>query len=524
MEIVGTFWALVPPIVAIVLALITKEAYSSLFVGILVGAVLLALSEGGNFLTGLLDNLTLGTVGGAEDPNVGFITAVSDPWNVGIFIFLVMLGIMVALVNVSGSSVAFGKWAATHVKSRVGALLATFFLGVLLFIDDYFNCLTVGAVMRPVTDEQKISRAKLSYIIDATAAPICMIAPISSWAAAVSASMPEDVDLGVSGIQLFIQAIPYNFYSLLTIVFVIVISVMGFDYGPMAKAELAAYRDGELGALGSEGTSENVRASLVDMILPVIVLIVTCIIGMLYSGGFWSPDAEGHMNFAQAFADTDASVGLPWGALVAVIFAFVYFLARRVVSFKQATDCFVDGFKAMVPSLLILTFALTLKLSTSALGADAFVEGALADAKALYAFLPAIIFLIAVGIAFSTGTSWGTFGILIPIVAHAFPGEPTLMIIGVSACLAGAVCGDHISPISDTTIMASAGADVNHIEHVSTQMPYALTVAGVSFVCFLLAGFVQNWVVCLIVGAALMVGTAVVLSRTVGKRVAEQAA
>ncbi|MBQ9021315.1 MAG: Na+/H+ antiporter NhaC family protein [Eggerthellaceae bacterium] len=519
MEFVGTFWALVPPIVAIVLALVTKETYSSLFVGILVGAVLLALNEGGNFITNVLDYLTLGSVGGAEDPNVGFITAISDPWNAGIFVFLVMLGIMVALVNASGSSAAFGKWAATHVKTRVGALLATFFLGVLLFIDDYFNCLTVGAVMRPVTDAQKISRAKLSYMIDATAAPICMIAPISSWAAAVSATA-SDLNTGVTGIQLFIQAIPYNFYSLLTIVFVVVISIMGFDYGPMAKAELAAYKDGELGALGNEETVIKSNASLIDMILPVLVLIVSCIIGMMYVGGFWDAEADGFMNLPIAFGDTDASVGLPWGSVIAVIFTFVYFLIRRVMSFEEATACFVEGFKAMVPALLILTFALTLKLATSALGADTFVAGLLDGAGALYNFLPAIIFAVALFLAFSTGTSWGTFGILIPIVVAVFPADSTLLIIGISACLAGAVCGDHISPISDTTIMASAGASTNHIEHVSTQMPYALTVAAVSFVCFLVAGFVQNWIICLGLGLVLTIAVAAVLSRTVGQKVA----
>lgn len=528
MEIVGTFWALVPPLVAIVLALATKETYSSLFVGIVVGAILLALNAGGNFFTNMLDFIILGTVGDAEAPNVGFITAISDPWNAGIFVFLVMLGIMVALVNASGSAAAFGKWAATHVKTRVGALLATFFLGVLLFIDDYFNCLTVGAVMRPVTDEQRISRAKLSYIIDATAAPICMIAPISSWAAAVSATA-ADLNTGVTGIQLFMQAIPYNFYSLFTIVFVVVISIMGFDYGPMAKAELAAYSEGRLGSLGNEAVTENTKANLVDMILPVVVLIITCVIGMMFVGGFWDAEAEGYMNLPLAFGNTDASVGLPWGSVIAVVFTFIYFLARRVISFKRATDCFVEGFKAMVPALLILTFALTLKLATSALGADVFVHDALAgSAEALFKFLPAIIFLVALFLAFSTGTSWGTFGILIPIVTAVF--DPTaaatsaLFIIGISACLAGAVCGDHISPISDTTVMASAGANIDHIEHVSTQTPYALTVAAISFICFLLAGFIQNWAVCLLIGVVLLALVVFVLSKTVGKRIADEAA
>ncbi len=517
MEFIGTFWALVPPIVAIVLALITKETFSSLFVGILVGAILLALQSGD--IANVINYTILGEIGEGEDAaHVGFISAISDPWNAGIFIFLVMLGIMVALVNVAGGSAAFGRWAATHIKSRVGATLATFVLGVLIFIDDYFNCLTVGAVMRPVTDAEKISRAKLSYIIDATAAPICMIAPISSWAAAVSATA-SDLNTGVTGIQLFIQAIPYNFYSLLTIVFIIGICIMGFDYGPMAKAELAAYRDGETGSLGNEEAVEKSKASLIDLLLPIIVLIVCCVIGMLYVGGFWNPEADGFGDVMVAFGDTDASVGLPWGSLIAVVLSFIYLLIRRVVNFKEATNCFVEGFKAMVPAMLILTFALTLKLATSALGADVFVHDALAgSAEGLYSMLPAIIFLVALFLAFSTGTSWGTFGILIPIVVAVFDPTSTLLTIGISACLAGAVCGDHISPISDTTIMASAGANVNHIEHVSTQAPYALTVAAVAFVCFIIAGFVQNAIVCLGIGLVLTIAVLLVLRNTVGKK------
>ncbi len=517
MEFVGTFWALVPPIVAIVLALITKETFSSLFVGILVGALLLALQSGD--LLNIVNYMILGQVGEGEDAaGVGFITAISDPWNAGIFIFLVMLGIMVALVNIAGGSVAFGRWAAAHIKSRIGAMIATFILGVLIFIDDYFNCLTVGAVMRPVTDAEKISRAKLSYIIDATAAPICMIAPISSWAAAVSATA-SDLDTGVTGIQLFIQAIPYNFYSLLTIVFIVAICIMGFDYGPMAKAELAAYRDGELGSLGNEEPVDKDKASLLDLLLPIIVLIVCCVIGMLYVGGFWDPEAEGFNDVMIAFGNTDASVGLPWGSLIAVVLSFIYLLCRRVVTFKEATGCYVEGFKAMVPAMLILTFALTLKLATSALGADVFVHDALAgSADGLYSMLPAIIFLVALFLAFSTGTSWGTFGILIPIVVAVFDPTSTLLTIGISACLAGAVCGDHISPISDTTIMASAGANVNHIEHVSTQVPYALTVAAIAFVCFIIAGFVQNAFICLGIGVVLVVVALIVLRNTLGKQ------
>ena len=430
----------------------------------------------------------------------GFIGAIADGWNAGIFMFLVLLGIMVALVNAAGGSAAFGRWAVKHVHTRTGAMLATFLLGVLIFIDDYFNCLTVGSVMRPVTDSHKISRAKLAYIIDATAAPICMIAPVSSWAAAVSATA-QDLNSGISGIQLFIRAIPYNFYSLLTIVFVVAISVMGFDYGPMAKAELRAMQ-GELGALSKEEDHEVPGASIWDMLLPVIVLIIFCVIGMMYVGGFWSGSS-----LIDSFADTDASVGLPWGCIIALIITFVYLLCRRVISFKEASSCITKGFVAMVPAMLILTFALTLKNMTGLLGAADYVAGLVAGAAAgLFAMLPAVIFLVALGLAFATGTSWGTFGILIPIVLPVFANSPDLLMIGISACLAGAVCGDHISPISDTTIMASAGANVDHIEHVSTQLPYALTVAGISFVCYILAGLVQNWVLCLLVGAALTVG------------------
>ena len=517
MEFVGTAWALVPPIVAIVLALITKETYSSLFVGIVVGALLLAGFDPIN----TVNYIICGTFGDAESANLGFLTAISNPWNAGIFVFLVLLGIMVALVNKGGGSAAFGKWAAKHVKTRVGSMLATFFLGVLIFIDDYFNCLTVGAVMRPVTDEQKISRAKLSYIIDATAAPICMIAPVSSWAAAVSATA-ADLNTGVTGIQLFIQAIPYNFYSLLTIVFLIVICVMGFDYGPMAKAELEAYRDGRSGSLGNEEANVVEKASLLDLILPIVTLIVFCVIGMMYVGGFWDPEAEGYGDIALAFGNTDASVGLPWGSLIALIITFIYLMVRRVISFEDATGCFVTGFKAMVPAMLVLTFALTLKLATSALGADVFVAGLMeGQAQSLYNMLPAIIFLVALGLAFATGTSWGTFGILIPIVLPIFANQPELLTIGISACLAGAVCGDHISPISDTTVMASAGANVNHIEHVNTQIPYALTVACISFVCFVVAGFVQNPFICLAIGIALVIAALFVLRQTIGVKVTD---
>lgn len=516
MEFVGTFWSLVPPIVAIVLALITKETYSSLFVGIVVGALLLA----GLNPVDALDYLINGTAGeGDAAVGVGFIHAISDSWNAGIFVFLVMLGVMVALVNVAGGSAAFGSWAARRIRTRRGAVLATFALGVLIFVDDYFNCLTVGAVMRPVADGRRISRAKLAYVIDCTAAPVCMIAPISSWAAAVAATA-SDLGTGVTGIQLFVQAIPYNFYSLLTIAFVLLITVMGFEYGPMAKAELRAYQEGRLGALGGDGAQERRRASLWDLVVPIVALMVFCVTGMLYVGGFWDPSSAGFHDLPAAFGGTDASVALPWGSLVALLVTYVYLLVRRVVTFGEATDCIVSGFKAMVPALLILTFALTLKLTTTALGADAYVAGLMQGAAAsLYKMLPAIVFLVAVGLAFATGTSWGTFGILIPIVLPIFHGQPELLTIGISACLAGAVCGDHISPISDTTIMASAGADVLHVEHVETQLPYALTVAGVSFVCFVMAGFVQSWVVSLAVGVALLVAVLLLLRALVGTTV-----
>mgnify|MGYP004589179987 CR=1 FL=1 len=499
----GTFWALVPPIVAIVLALITKETYSSLFVGIVVGALFVGGFNPVDSLNSML--------------NDGFIGAIADGWNAGIFMFLVLLGIMVALINAAGGSAAFGRWAAKHVHSRVGAIIATFILGVLIFVDDYFNCLTVGSVMRPVTDSHNVSRAKLAYIIDATAAPICMIAPVSSWAAAVSATA-QDLDTGISGIQLFVQAIPYNFYSLLTIVFVVAITVMGFDYGPMAKAEMKALQ-GELGSLGNDEENTVENACIWDMLIPVIVLIVFCIIGMMYVGGFWDG-----ASLVDSFADTDASVGLPWGCIIALIITFVYLLLRRVITFKDATACITKGFVAMVPALLILTFALTLKNMTGLLGAADYVAGLVKGAAdGLFSMLPAIIFIVAVGLAFATGTSWGTFGILIPIVLPIFADNPDLLMIGISACLAGAVCGDHCSPISDTTIMASAGANCNHIEHVSTQLPYALTVAAICFVNFILAGFIRNAVICLAIGIAMTIGTLFVIRSVVRKNAAEQA-
>ncbi|MEE1010869.1 MAG: Na+/H+ antiporter NhaC family protein [Acutalibacteraceae bacterium] len=468
----ATIWALVPPIIAILLALITKEVYSSLIIGIVVGGFIYA---GGNFETAINHVLF-----------DGFVASLSDSYNMGIIVFLVLLGALVAMMNKAGGSAAFGRWASKHIKSRVGAQLATILLGCLIFIDDYFNCLTVGSVMRPVCDEKKVSRAKLSYLIDATAAPICIIAPISSWAAAVAGfAKGAGAD---SGISLFINAIPYNFYAIFTIIMMVVLAVSKLDYGPMRLHEKNALEKGDLFTTGDRVSSDDIDANpkgrVPDLIIPVVVLIIACVFGMIYSGGFFSGE-----NFIDAFSNSDASVGLVIGSAIAFVFTVVYLLVRRVISFKDAMGSLPEGFKAMVPAILILTCAWTLKAMTDSLGAKIFisqlVEG---SAGAFKMFLPAIIFLIAVGLSFATGTSWGTFGILIPIVLSVFPAGDPLMIVSISACMAGAVCGDHCSPISDTTIMASAGAQSNHINHVSTQLPYALTVAGISFVTYVLAG------------------------------------
>ncbi|MBR3894240.1 MAG: Na+/H+ antiporter NhaC family protein [Clostridia bacterium] len=493
----GTLWALLPPVIAIGLALITKEVYSSLFIGILSGALLASDFS----FTGTIDGII----------NDGLISAVSG--SAGIFIFLVELGIIVALINKAGGSAAFGKWAQTHIKTRVGAMLATFLLGVLIFVDDYFNCLTVGSVMRPVTDSKRVSRAKLAYLIDATAAPICMIAPISSWAAAVASYAEEG-----EGLSLFIRAIPYNFYSLLTLVFIIVISIMGFDYGSMRTHEFNAIKNGDLYTCGERNESAEVEPSskgrVIDLIMPVVILIVSCVFGLLYVGGIMDGT-----NFVDAFANTDATVGLPWGGLVALVLIIIYYLFRKVTSFKESMECVPQGFIAMVPAILILTFATALKNMTAVLGAKYFVGDLMAgQAEALGAFLPAIIFLVACVLAFATGTSWGTFGILIPIVTAIFPAGSELLIIGMSACLAGAVCGDHCSPISDTTIMSSAGGQCNHLNHVSTQMPYAITVAAISFVMFVISGFVQNVWICLPLGVVLTVATLFVIKMIVKRK------
>ena len=502
---VNTAWALLPPLIAIILAFITKETYSSLFIGILAGALLAT------------DFHPLATVDLII--NDGLITSISD--NAGIILFLILLGIIVALVNLSGGSAAFGRWAQKNIKTEAGALLATFVLGVLIFIDDYFNCLTVGAVMRPVTDSHKVSRAKLAYLIDATAAPVCMIAPISSWAAAVS-GVAKDLNTGVSGIQLFVRAIPFNFYSLLSFVFIIAIVKMGFDYGPMVKFEKLAKETGELGSLGLEGDEEfNEKGRVIDLVLPVLVLIAVCTFAMIRVGGFFGGDNAG--NFIGAFGDTDAYVALPWGAVITLLFTIIYMLCRRLLTFKKAMECVQKGFMAMMPAIIIVTLAVTLKTMSGALGAAEFIHDAMAGASThLYSMLPAVIFLVAVLQSFATGTSWGTFGILIPIVTAIFPADSPLLIIGISACLAGAVCGDHCSPISDTTIMSSAGAQVEHVNHVSTQLPYALTVAGISFVMFIVAGFVQNAVICLVLGAALTVLVLFVLKKNIGKTAVKQ--
>ena len=468
----ATILSLVPPIIAIALALLTKEVYSSLFVGILSGALLQANWNIWGMVTGTFDTM---------------IGKICDSWNVGILIFLVLLGMMVSLINKAGGSAAYGRWAAQRIKSKKGALLSTMALGVLIFIDDYFNCLTVGSVMRPVTDKYKVSRQKLAYIIDATAAPVCIIAPISSWAAAVSSIAPEG-----EGLNLFISSIPYNLYAILTLVTVAVISIIGLDFGKMKLAELAA---AEGDAIESEAAAEG-KGKVLDLVLPILVLIVSCVTTMIYTGGFFDAESGSYMNVIDAFGNSDASVGLVLGAFIALAVTFALYLPRKVITFKQFADSFVDGFKAMVPAILILIFAWTLSGVTNQLGAKVFVaELVRSAAGGLKNFLPAIVFAIGVGLAFSTGTSWGTFGVLLPIVCAVFPsGE--LMIISVSACLAGAVCGDHCSPISDTTIMASAGAECDHIGHVSTQLPYALMVAGVSFVGYIIAGFVQNvWIV-----------------------------
>ena len=500
-----TFWALVPPLVAIILALITKEVYSSLFIGVLLGSLFYS---------------NWGPVKALDATiNDGLIASIAD--NAGIFLFLVILGIMVALINRSGGSAAFGRWAKTHIKTRAGAMFATFILGVVIFIDDYFNCLTVGSVMRPIADEHQVSRAKLAYIIDATAAPVCMIAPISSWAAAVAGVVE-----GGNGIELFVKAIPYNFYSLLTLVFIIALVLMKFDFGPMKLHEKNAIEHGDLYTSGDRVDKEmatepySEKGRVLDLVLPIIVLIVFSVIGLIYVGGFWDG-----ASFIDAFADTDAYVGLPWGSMIALLFTIIYLLCRKVISFSDAMACIPKGFINMVPPITILCLATSLKNMTGLLGGKYFVAGVMNTAAgSLFSFLPAIIFLVACLLSFSTGTSWGTFGILIPIVTYIFEPNSTLFIIGVSACLAGAVFGDHCSPISDTSIMSSAGAMCLHVNHVTTQIPYAVTVGAICFVTYIFAGLIQNWFVTIILGVAMTLGVLFFLRNREAKKDAAAAA
>jgi Na+/H+ antiporter NhaC len=477
----ATIWGLLPPVIAILLALITKEVYSSLFIGILSGIFIYSRFNPVKTVTGTFDQL---------------ISSLTDSWNMGILIFLILLGIIVCLMNKAGGSAAYGEWATKRIKSRKGAMLATFGLGVLIFVDDYFNCLTVGSVMRPVTDKYKVSRSKLAYLIDATAAPVCIIAPISSWAAAVTSVAPEG-----QGLTLFIKTIPYNLYALLTLGMIIFITLLNIDFGAMKKHEIKAIEEGDLfyGVNDYEGASQEKvvgKGKVIDLILPVIVLIVACIFGMVYTGGFFHG-----VNFIQAFADSDASVGLVYGAFAALIFTLLLYLPRGVLKFKDTMDAIPEGFKAMVPAMLILAFAWTLGGTTGLLGAKIFVAEFVRTAGAsLQYFLPAIVFLVAIGLSFATGTSWGTFGILLPIVCAIFPsGE--LQVISVSACL---VCGDHCSPISDTTIMASAGAQSNHVNHVYTQLPYALYVAFIAFIGYIIAGFIKNPIIVLVISFVLL--------------------
>ena len=509
----ATVWSLLPAVIAIALALITKEVYSSLFVGILAGGLIWSGFDFEKTVTHVFSD--------------GFISSAADSYNMGILVFLVMLGALVAMMNKAGGSAAFGRWAATHIKGRVGAQIATVLLGCLIFIDDYFNCLTVGSVMRPVADQHKISRAKLAYLIDATAAPVCIIAPISSWAAAVAGFAQGEGPM--SGISLFIKAIPFNFYALLTIVMMLVLACTKFDYGPMKKHEKNAVEKGDLFTTGGEEFLDSVteknanpKGKVIDLVLPVAFLVIACVIGMIYSGGFFDSASEGYKNFIIAFSNSDASVGLLYGSFITVIVSVIYFMCRRVISFKQCMESIPEGFKAMVPAIMILICAWTLKAMTDSLGAKIFISSLVeGSAAGFQAFLPAIIFLIAVGLSFATGTSWGTFGILIPIVLSVFGGvNDNMTVVAISACMAGAVCGDHCSPISDTTIMASAGSQSNHLNHVSTQLPYALTVAGVSFVTYILAGFVPNAWITLPVGIALMIGTLFVI-RSISNKKAE---
>jgi len=501
MEFIGTYWSLVPPLVAIVLALLTKEVYSSLFVGIVLGAIFYSASVGSG-VDGFIAHLLNDTVGtGDEAQSYGLIHCLSDNWNVGILVFLVILGTLVALMNKAGGSAAFGKWAAKHVKSAVGAQVATLLLGVLIFIDDYFNCLTVGSVMRPITKRHQVSREKLAYLIDSTAAPVCVIAPISSWAAAVAGFCA----VGENGLALFCQAIPFNFYAFFSIFFILLIILTKHDFAAMRKFNIKAMTDevevdevGEIADAKMEATSSGIslkklgkNGTVLDLVVPIILLIGLCVLGMIYSGGFFH-EGDTYMHFVDAFAASNASVGLVEGSLSALLLTILWLVVRRVIKFDDAMSCLIKGFEAMVPAILILVLAWTLKSMTDSLGAAAYVAG-LMNGTGLHMLMPAVIFVVACFLAFATGTSWGTFGILIPICVAVFPVGAPLRIISISACMAGAVCGDHISPISDTTIMASAGAGCKHVNHVSSQLPYALTVASIALATYVVAGFTQQW-------------------------------
>ena len=510
----GTFWSLLPPIVAIVLALISKEVYSSLFLGCLVGALLVSNFQPWETLVQLVEG------------DNGIVTTVSDAGNIAIIVFLVVLGIMVDLMNKTGGSEAFGRWATKTVHTRAGAQLMTMLLGVLIFIDDYFNCLTVGAVMRPVTESHHISRAKLAYVIDATAAPVCMIAPVSSWAAAVSGYVNSD---SVSGIEMFIKQIPWNYYCLLTLLMIVVISVLNIDYGPMLTHEYNAQVKNDLfttserpfaGADDYETGSKG-KSSVLDLLLPVVVLIVTCIIGLIYTGGYYDDASEYFHDFMGAFSNASSGAGLAIGSMLALVFTFIYFWLRGSIGFEKSFESVPNGFIQMISPILILTFAWTLcGLTRYGMYSADFVVNAMSGAGELAKFLPAVIFIIGAAIGFATGTSWGTIGIMAPIVVQVFnyDQQPILCTIGLAAACSGGVMGDHCSPISDTTIMASAGAHCFHLNHVFTQLPYALTVAGVTFVSFILAGLIQNVVICLIIAAALMIATLLVIKAIMAKK------
>ena len=510
----GTFWSLLPPIVAIVLALISKEVYSSLFLGCLVGALLVSNYQPWETLVQLVEG------------DNGIVTTVSDAGNIAIIVFLVVLGIMVDLMNKTGGSEAFGRWATKTVHTRAGAQLMTMLLGVLIFIDDYFNCLTVGAVMRPVTESHKISRAKLAYVIDSTAAPVCMIAPVSSWAAAVSGYVNSD---SVSGIQMFIRQIPWNYYCLLTLLMIVVISVLNIDYGPMLTHEYNAqvkddlFTTPERPFAGADDYEEGEKhSSVLDLLVPVIVLIALCIVGLVWTGGMWDTESDNYGNFIMSFSDASAGTGLCLGSIIALVFTFVYYWCRGLIGFNKSMEAIPNGFIQMISPILILCFAWTLcgLCRDNGLQVGAFVEGVMANTGSLAKFLPAVIFIVACFIGFATGTSWGTIGIMVPLVCAVFNWDTqmTLLSVGLAASCAGGVCGDHLSPISDTTIMASAGAHCFHLNHVSTQIPYGVTVAAVSFVSFLIAGLVQNVVICMIIAVALMIATLLVIKAVVSKK------